>query len=80
MKLIKDTEFGGERPLFNSHYLRLEDYPDGTMYGVEGECFMRWNIACPRTTLTEGLHGRSCPFYTIHIRIKHNINYDDFNI
>lgn len=25
MKLIKDTEFGGERPLFNSHYLRLEN-------------------------------------------------------
>lgn len=23
-------------------------------------------------------HGRSCPFYIIHIRIKHNINYDDF--
>ena len=27
----------------------------GTMYGPEGEGFMRWNIACPRTTLTEGL-------------------------
>jgi len=27
----------------------------GTMYGVEGEGFMRWNIACPRATLTEGL-------------------------
>lgn len=27
----------------------------GTMYGVEGEGFMRWNIACPRTTLAEGL-------------------------
>ena len=24
MKLIKDTEFGGERPLFESHDLRLE--------------------------------------------------------
>ena len=23
MKLIKDTEFGGERPLFESHYVRL---------------------------------------------------------
>ena len=57
MKLIKDTEFGGERPLFNSHYLRLENViiHAGTMYGAEGEGFMRWNIACPRTTLTEGL-------------------------
>lgn len=27
----------------------------GTMYGAEGEGFMRWNIACPRTTLVEGL-------------------------
>ena len=27
----------------------------GTMYGAAGEGFMRWNIACPRTTLTEGL-------------------------
>ncbi|MBO5195259.1 MAG: DUF3737 family protein, partial [Bacteroidales bacterium] len=25
MKLIKDTEFGGERPLFGSHDLRLEN-------------------------------------------------------
>lgn len=27
----------------------------GTMYGAEGEGFMRWNIACPRSTLREGL-------------------------
>ena len=27
----------------------------GTMYGADGEGFMRWNIACPRNTLTEGL-------------------------
>lgn len=27
----------------------------GTMYGIEGEGFMRWNIACPRATLAEGL-------------------------
>ena len=27
----------------------------GTMYGAEGEGFMRWNIACPRTMLTEAL-------------------------
>lgn len=27
----------------------------GTMYGAEGEGFMRWNIACPRSQLLEGL-------------------------
>lgn len=27
----------------------------GTMYGAEGEGFMRWNIACPRATLMKGL-------------------------
>ena len=27
----------------------------GTMYGPEGEGFMRWNIACPRSRLTEAL-------------------------
>lgn len=27
----------------------------GTMYGEAGEGFMRWNIACPRSRLAEGL-------------------------
>ena len=27
----------------------------GTMYGPGGEGFMRWNIACPRSVLAEGL-------------------------
>ena len=27
----------------------------GTMYGAEGEGFMRWNIACPRPLLIKGL-------------------------
>lgn len=27
----------------------------GTMYGAEGEGFMRWNIACPRSQLIKGL-------------------------
>ena len=27
----------------------------GAMYGTEGKGFMHWNIACPRTTLAEGL-------------------------
>lgn len=28
----------------------------GTMYGAEGEGFMRWNIACPRVLLMDGLN------------------------
>ena len=28
----------------------------GTMYGAAGEGFMRWNIACPRAVLAEGLN------------------------
>ena len=28
---------------------------EGTMYGAEGEGFMRWNIACPRSVMLEGL-------------------------
>ena len=27
----------------------------GTMYGAEGEGFMRWNIACPRSVMLQGL-------------------------
>ncbi len=27
----------------------------GTIYGTDGEGFMRWNIACPRATLKVGL-------------------------
>lgn len=27
----------------------------GTMYGARGEGFMRWNLACPRSVLDEGL-------------------------
>jgi aminotransferase, class I/II len=25
------------------------------MYGAEGEGFMRWNIACPRSSLIKGV-------------------------
>ena len=28
----------------------------GSMYGTEGEGFMRWNLACPRTRLADALH------------------------
>ena len=27
----------------------------GSMYGKEGEGFMRWNLACPRQLVKEGL-------------------------
>ena len=27
----------------------------GSMYGTEGEGFMRWNLACPRARLADGL-------------------------
>ena len=27
----------------------------GTMYGTEGEGFLRWNIACPRSVLQDAL-------------------------
>ena len=27
----------------------------GSMYGTEGEGFMRWNIACPRSVMLDGL-------------------------
>ena len=27
----------------------------GTMYGEDGEGYMRWNIACPRSVMLEGL-------------------------
>lgn len=39
----------------------------GTMYGAEGEGFMRWNIACPRATLAEGLR-RMKLFHSTFIR------------
>ena len=28
----------------------------GTMYGSEGEGWLRWNLACPRARLEEGLN------------------------
>lgn len=37
----------------------------GTMYGPEGEGFMRWNLACPRALLKEGL-TRFLTFLQLH--------------
>lgn len=42
-----------EQALLDRVQLRLNA---GTMYGAEGEGFMRWNIACPRTSLMDGLN------------------------
>ncbi len=42
-----------EQALLDRVQLRLNA---GTMYGAEGEGFMRWNIACPRASLIEGLN------------------------
>lgn len=40
----------------------------GTMYGTEGEGFMRWNIACPRNTLTEGLKRFADFVHSINVK------------
>ena len=41
-----------ERRLIDEAHLWLNA---GTMYGTEGEGFMRWNLACPRTSVLDGL-------------------------
>lgn len=38
----------------------------GTMYGAEGEGFMRWNLACPRALLKEGLDR-----FLAYLRLHH---------
>ena len=40
------------RELMTDAKLRLNE---GTMYGADGEGFMRWNIACPRSVMLDGL-------------------------
>lgn len=47
---MKSSEL--ERRLIENAHLWLNA---GNMYGDDGEGFMRWNIACPRATLIEGL-------------------------
>lgn len=47
---MKSSEL--ERRLIENAHLWLNA---GNMYGAEGDGFMRWNIACPRATLIEGL-------------------------
>lgn len=41
----------------------------GTMYGNEGEGFMRWNLACTRKTLAEALER-----FTAYANSKHALN------
>lgn len=41
-----------EKALESEVHLQLNS---GTMYGAAGEGFMRWNIACPRSRMREGL-------------------------
>ncbi len=49
MKLIKDIEFGGERPLFESHDLRLENVVIRT-----GESAIKESNICRSTKLNSG--------------------------
>lgn len=41
----------------------------GTMYGEQGEGYMRWNIACPRSRLADALE-RFCRFIDSHYTQK----------
>ena len=60
MKVIKNQEFGGERPLFESHGLRLENVSihEGESAikecsDIEAEdCFSPWALALPCGILT----------------------------
>ncbi len=49
---LKRTSEELEKVLIEKAALHLNA---GSMYGVEGEGFMRWNIACPRARLLDGL-------------------------
>lgn len=50
--VLHKTSEGLEHQLVENDRLWLNA---GTMYGTSGEGFMRWNIACPRSVLAEGL-------------------------
>lgn len=51
-RALKMTSEELERVLIEEAALHLNA---GSMYGAEGEGFMRWNIACPRARLLDGL-------------------------
>ena len=64
MKLIKDTEFGGERPLFESHDLRLENVIIRAGESAIKECSNIEAVACR----FEGNY----PFWHVHgFKIDH---------
>ncbi len=50
--LKKSSSFFLEEELKDNAGLWLNS---GLMYGIEGDGFMRWNIACPRSQMLEGL-------------------------
>ena len=56
MKLIKDTEFGGERPLFESHDLRLENVVIRAGESAIKECS---NIEVSRVIILSGMYTAS---------------------
>lgn len=58
-KVLKRTAKDMYEELRKEYHLWLNA---GTMYGAEGEGFLRWNLACPRSILEEGLQ-RFLKFY-----------------
>lgn len=60
-KVLNHTSQEMYEELKNEYHLWLNA---GTMYGVEGEGFLRWNLACPRSILKEGLQ-RFLKYYSV---------------
>lgn len=58
-KVLNRTSQEMDEQLKHEYHLWLNA---GTMYGAEGEGFLRWNLACPRSILEEGLQ-RFLKFY-----------------
>ncbi len=50
--LARENPSVGQRDPLRARVLWLDD---GVMFGVEGSMFMRFNIACPRAMLKDGL-------------------------
>ena len=60
MKLIKDAEFGGERPLFESHDLRLENVVIRAGESAIKECSnIELSTAGLRVTIPFGMYTAS---------------------
>ena len=52
MEVIKDQKFGGERPLFAQHDLRLENVTITEMVPISRTVTLRWVHAQPSGTPT----------------------------